>query len=48
MIQTLIVILIVAAAVVFTVRKVARTAKGKEGCGCGCKDCAAKHCGKKR
>lgn len=37
--QTLIVILIVAASVLFTARRLWRTAKGKDGCGCGCSDC---------
>ena len=39
MIQTLIVILIVAAAVFFVVRRAVRLGKGKRGCGCGCDNC---------
>lgn len=42
MTQTIIALLIVAAAVAFTVCRVVRLGKGKSGCGCGCKDCPMK------
>ena len=48
--QTIIVILIVAAAVFFAVRRVVRLSKGKGGgCGCGCDGCPhARTCDKER
>ncbi len=39
MTQTVIVILILVVTLFFTVRWIIRTAKGRGGCGCGCKDC---------
>ena len=39
MIQTVIVILILAATLFFTVRWIVRTTRGKGGCGCGCSGC---------
>ena len=39
MIQTIIVTAIVAAAVFLTARRIVRTVRGKEGCGCGCANC---------
>ena len=48
MLQTIIVILIVAVTVFFTVRWIVRSARGKGGCGCGCKGCPYKgSCNKK-
>ncbi len=42
MLQTIIVALIVATAVVLAVRRVVRLARHKDcGCGCGCSDCPA-------
>ena len=46
MIQTILVAIIVAAAVVFAVWRIARAAKGKGGCGCDkchCHDCKFSH-----
>lgn len=37
--QTVIVILILAVTLFFTVRWIVRTAKGRGGCGCSCRDC---------
>lgn len=42
MTQTIIALLIVAAAVIFVVHRVVRLGKGKGGGGCGCKDCPMK------
>ena len=39
MIQTVIVILVVAAAVFFAVRRLVRTLRNKGGCACGCTEC---------
>ncbi|MBR4773323.1 MAG: FeoB-associated Cys-rich membrane protein [Bacteroidales bacterium] len=49
MTQTIIVILIVAAAVFFAVRRLLRTVKRKDGgCGCGCSGCPYRgECNKK-
>ena len=42
-IQTIIVLAIVAAALVFVLRRVMKTGRGKGDCGCGCgKDCKNK------
>jgi hypothetical protein len=40
--QTVIVILIVVAALFFAVRRLVRILKRKEGCGCGCDHCPMK------
>ncbi len=48
MIQTAIVILIVATTVFFAVRWIVRTTRGKGGCGCGCSGCPYRgECNKK-
>lgn len=41
MLQTVIALLIVAAAVGFAVRGLVRTLRGKSGCSCGCSHCPA-------
>ncbi|MBO4589321.1 MAG: FeoB-associated Cys-rich membrane protein [Bacteroidales bacterium] len=46
MLQTIIVILIVVTAVVFAVRGLVRTIKGKRSCNCNCDNCPNKSCNK--
>ena len=43
-IQTIIVLVIVAAALVYVLRRVIKTGRGKGDCGCGC----GKHCNHKK
>ncbi len=43
MLQTIITLLIVAAAVGFAVRGLVRTLRNKKGCSCGCSNCPMKN-----
>lgn len=52
MLQSVIVVAILLAALLFTVRYIVRTVRGKGGCGCGCNGCpmngdAVCHCAKR-
>ena len=46
--QTIIVALIVATALLFAVRGLVRTIKGKRSCNCGCDNCPNKTCCKQK
>ncbi|MCR5822765.1 MAG: FeoB-associated Cys-rich membrane protein [Bacteroidales bacterium] len=44
MVQTIIVVLVVTAALFFAVRGLIRTFRGRGGCGCGCSKCPYSDC----